>query len=461
MKALQRLIRLDEVGLLLLVLLLYAVGYILLTLTNGSTELVPSARGVLRILWPSMAPLLCFVVLSLLTHRYQPRVDQLLLPMTAFLSGMGLLLSARLDPSLAVLYPDTYPNIDVRQAVWITVGAVVYGVIVLVPWDTILRRATRMTLFDHLAQYRYAWLSIGLVLIVATFIFGSDPNDSGVRAWLTIGPLTFQPSELLKILLVVFLASYLEDYRNRIDRGTRLWGIALPTLPALVPLLVMWGMAMLLIVLQRDLGAALMLFSVFLAMVYVATGRGLYALGGVLAFVVGAVVLYRLLPIVQLRVGLWLDPWTQTRGYQSIQAMYALASGGIFGSGIGQGMPGIVPAAHTDYVFATIGEELGLLGAVGTLLVYLLLAVRGYGIALRLTGQFSTFAQLLAVGCTTILVVQAFIIIGGNVRLIPLTGITLPFVSYGGSAVLMNFVVMALLARVSVLQRGVGERSEA
>jgi cell division protein FtsW (lipid II flippase) len=202
-----------------------------------------------------------------------------------------------------------------------------------------------------------------------------------------------------------------------------------------------------------------MLFSVFLAMIYVATGRGLYALGGVLAFVVGAVVLYRVLPIVQLRVGLWLDPWTQERGYQSIQAIFAFASGGIVGSGIGQGMPGIVPAAHTDYVFASIGEELGLLGAVGVLLVYLLVAVRGYGIAVRLTGQFSTFAQLLAVGCTTILVVQAFIIIGGNVRLIPLTGITLPFVSYGGSAVLMNFVVMALLARVSVLQRGVGERS--
>jgi cell division protein FtsW (lipid II flippase) len=316
-----------------------------------------------------------------------------------------------------------------------------------------------MTLFDWLAHYRYAWLSIGLVLIVATFVFGSDPNNSGVRAWLTIGPLTFQPSELLKILLVIFLASYLEEYRSQIDRGVRVWGVSLPALSALVPLLVMWGMAMLLIVLQRDLGAALMLFSVFLAMIYVATGRGLYALGGVLAFVVGAVVLYQVLPIVQLRVGLWLDPWTQTRGYQSIQAIFAFASGGIFGSGIGLGMPGIVPAAHTDYVFASIGEELGLLGAVGVMLVYLLLAVRGYGIALRLTGQFSTFAQLLAVGCTTILVVQAFIIIGGNVRLIPLTGITMPFVSYGGSAVLMNFVVMALLARVSVQQRGVGEIS--
>jgi cell division protein FtsW (lipid II flippase) len=459
MKALRRVIRVEETGLVLLVLLLFAVGYIQLTLTTGSAEIVPTARGVLRILWPSMAPLLCFVVLSVLTHRLQPRVDELLLPITAFLSGMGLLMTARLDPSLAILYPNTYPNIDVRQAVWITIGAMVYGVIVLVPWDSILRRTTRMSLFDHLAQYRYAWLSLGLLLIVATFVFGSDPNDSGVRAWLTIGPLTFQPSELLKILLVVFLASYLEEYRTRIDRGARIWGISLPALPALVPLLVMWGMAMLLIVLQRDLGAALMLFSVFLAMVYAATGRGLYALGGVVAFVVGAVVLYQVLPIVQLRVGLWLDPWTQTRGYQSIQAIFAFASGGIFGSGIGQGMPGIVPAAHTDYVFASIGEELGLVGAVGVLLVYLLLAVRGYGIAVRLTGQFTTFAQLLAVGCTTILVVQAFIIVGGNVRLIPLTGITLPFVSYGGSAVLMNFVVMALLARVSVLQRGVGEIS--
>jgi cell division protein FtsW (lipid II flippase) len=456
---LRRYIRFDELLLLLLVLVLYAVGYVQLTLMTGSTELVPTARGVLRILWPSMAPLLCFVVLSVLMHRFQPRADQLLIPLTAFFSGMGLLFTARLDPSLAVLYPDTYPNIDVRQAVWVTIGIIVFGLIVLVPWDSVLLKRTRMTLIDHLGHYRYVWLSLGLLLIVATLFFGDDPNNSGVRAWLKIGPLYFQPSELLKLALVIFLASYLDEQQRQLTSGVQWRGIALPSATAMVPLLVMWGLAMVLIVIQRDLGAALMLFSVFLAMIYVATSRGLYAGIGLVAFVIGAYALYHFLPIVKLRVGLWLDPWSQERGYQSIQSIYALASGGVLGSGIGKGMPGMVPASHTDYIFTSIGEELGMLGAVGLLMGYLLLAVRGYGIAMRLAGKFSMFEQLLAVGCTTILVVQSFIIIAGNLRLMPLTGITLPFVSYGGSAVLMNFVVMGLLTRLSINQRDVSEAS--
>lgn len=449
----RRYIRLDEVLLLILVFILFAVGYIQLVLGTNSAELVPTARGVLQILWPSSLPLLCFMVMSALLHRFQPNIDQLLLPFMAFFSGMSLLFTSRLAPSLASLYPDTYPDVDIRQAMWITLGLVVFGVIVLVPWDEILLKRTRMSLLDHMAHYRYAWLSLGLLLIVATFFFGTDPNQSGVRAWLTIGPITFQPSELLKIVLVIFLASYLDERRSQLVSGMEWFGVKLPSISAVLPLLLMWGIAMVLIVIQRDLGAALLLFSVFLAMIYVATGRGLYAGGGLFAFLVGAYALHHFLPIVQLRVALWLDPWMQERGYQSIQAMYALASGGIWGSGIGRGMPAIVPASHTDYIFTSIGEELGLLGAVSLLLMYLLFAVRGYSIAVRLSGEYSTFEQLLVVGLTTILVSQAFIIIGGNLRLIPLTGITMPFVSYGGSAVLMNFVVMALLARLSVHQK--------
>lgn len=449
----RRFIRLDEVLLLILVFMLFAVGYIQLVLSTNSAELVPTARGVLQTLWPSSLPLLCFIVMSVLLHRFQPNTDQLLLPLTAFFSGMGLLFTARLAPSLAVLYPDTYPDVDSRQAMWITLGLIVFGLIVLVPWDDILLKRTRMSLIDHMAHFRYAWLSIGMLLIVATLFFGVDPNQSGVRAWLTVGPITFQPSELLKIVLVIFLASYLDERRGQLVSGMEWSGIKLPSLAAMLPLLLMWGIAMVLIVIQRDLGAALMLFSVFLAMIYVATGRGLYAGGGLVAFLVGAYTLHHFLPIVQLRVSLWLDPWMQERGYQSVQAMYALASGGIWGSGIGRGMPAIVPASHTDYIFTSIGEELGMLGAVSVLLAYLLFAVRGYSIAMRLTGTYSTFEQLLVVGFTTILVIQAFIIIGGNLRLIPLTGITMPFVSYGGSAVLMNFVVMGLLARLSTKQQ--------
>ncbi|MFM7679129.1 MAG: FtsW/RodA/SpoVE family cell cycle protein, partial [Roseiflexaceae bacterium] len=293
---------------------------------------------------------------------------------------------------------------------------------------------------------------------------------------LKFGSLYFQPSELLKLTLVIFLASYLDEQHKQLIRGeefrwygwrwhnggwkqrsTPLILFHLPSIQAMVPLLVMWGLAMVLIVIQHDLGAALMLYTVFLAMLYVATGRSLYAVLGLMAFALGAYVLYQFLDVVQLRAALWLDPWSHPRGYQSVQSVYALASGGVLGSGIGQGIPGIVPAAHTDYIFTSIGEELGMVGAVGLLMGYLLLAVRGYGIAMRLTGRFSMFEQLLAVGCTTILAVQTIIIIGGNVRLIPLTGITLPFVSYGGSAVLMNFVVMGLLARLSINQRDLSE----
>ena len=173
MRLLRRYIRVDEVLLLLLVLLLYAIGYVQLTFTTGSTDLVPTARGILQILWPSMAPLICFLVLSVLMHRWQPKCDQLLLPLTAFFSGMGLLFTARLAPSLATLYPDTYPDIDIRQALWITLGIAVYGAIVLVPWDAILVRRTRMTLIDHLAHYRYGWLSLGLVLILATLFLAA------------------------------------------------------------------------------------------------------------------------------------------------------------------------------------------------------------------------------------------------------------------------------------------------
>lgn len=449
----RRFVRLDEILLLLLVFSLFAVGYVQLVLSTNSEELVPTARGILQILWPSSLPLLSFIAMSGLLHRFQPQTDQLLLPLTAFFSGMGLLFTSRLAPSLAVLYPETYPDVDSRQALWITLGLIVFGVIVLVPWDDILLKRTRMSLIDHLAHYRYAWLSISMLLIVATLFFGVDPNQSGVRAWLSIGPITFQPSELLKIVLVIFLASYLDERRGQLVSGMEWVGIRLPSLSAMLPLLLMWGIAMLLIVIQRDLGAALMLFSVFLAMIYVATGRGLYAGGGLFAFVVGAYALHHFLPIVQLRVNLWLDPWLEERGYQSIQAMYALSSGGIWGSGIGRGMPAIVPAAHTDYIFTSISEELGLLGGVSLLLAYLLFAVRGYSIAMRLSGKYSTFEQLLVVGLTTILVIQSFIIIGGNLRLIPLTGITMPFVSYGGSAVLMNFVVMGLLARLSIYQK--------
>lgn len=461
-----RQIRGTELRLMLIVLLFFAAGYMLVVAATGSSEFLRTVPGVLEILWPSTLPLLLFMGISLGLSVRSPRCDQLLLPLVALLTGLGLLFNARLKPSLDNILCELrdgstvpcYGDVAAKQSLWVTMGVVVLAVMLFAPWDRIFIRLQRTSLMDWLDHNRYVWLVLGLALTAATFVFGSDLNGSGVRVWFNLGLFYFQPSELLKIILVIFMASYLEEFRAVSERGIRLGPLHLPPLPYLIPLGGMWAIAMGVIVFQRDLGAALLLFSVFLAMLYIATGNGLYVMGGMAAFGIGSVILYRLLPVVKLRVGVWLDPWSvaQGTGYQIVQAIYALASGGVFGSGLGRGVPAIVPAIHTDFIFTAVGEELGLAGALAVLVAYLLLIFRGYHIALAVPGRFRGFEQLLAVGLTTILAVQTLIIIGGNLRLFPLTGITLPFVSYGGSSVLINFLIIGLLMRISVGSRKEG-----
>jgi cell division protein FtsW (lipid II flippase) len=442
----------NELQLLVTALLFFAVGYTLVVEATGSKDLIPTARGVADILWPSVLPFLLFLGVSLGMSWRMQTADQLILPLVSLLTGLGLLLTARLEPSLEVRYPDLYTGIDAKQSVWVTLGVVVLSVILFVPWDDLFRRYQRTTLMDWLDHHRYVWLALGVALILATFAFGVDPNGSGVRAWFRIpGLFDFQPSELLKIILVIFLASYLDEHRELVGRGYQLGPFTLPPLPYLLPLAGMWGAAMGLIIFQRDLGAALMLFSVFLAMLYVATSNGWYVVTGLGAFGVGSYLLYTVVSVVKTRVAIWLDPWSvaQGTGYQIVQALYALSSGGVFGSGLGRGYPAVVPAIHTDFIFTALGEELGLAGTIGVLVAYLLLVFRGYHIALQISGRFRGFEQLMVVGLTTILAVQTFIIVGGNLRLIPLTGITLPFISYGGSSILINFLIIGLMLRIS------------
>lgn len=450
-----RVLRGTEIRLLLLALLFFAAGYVLVVTVMRSADVVLSVSGILDILWPSVLPFMLFLGISVAMSWRAERADQLLLPLVAMLTGLGLMVIARLEPSLNALYPGTYEGVDTKQSLWVTLGVVVLGVVVFVPWDDILRRTLRTSLMSFLSHQRYTWLGLGLLLVVLTFFLGVDPNDSGVRAWFRLGPVLFQPSELLKIILVIFLASYLDDHRELVARGYRLGPITLPPLPYLIPLLGMWGICMGLIIFQRDLGAGLMLFSVFLAMLYVATSSSLYVIGGLTAFAIGSYVLYQFISIVQLRVGIWLNPWETAygSGYQIIQAIYALASGGVLGTGLGRGSPATVSAAHTDFIFSAIGEEMGLAGTLAVLVTYLLLVFRGYHIALSVPGRFRGFEQLLAVGLTTILAVQTFIIVGGNLRLIPLTGITLPFISYGGSSIIINFMIIGLLLRISAGDR--------
>ncbi len=443
--------RVVEFRLLLTVLIFFALGYLLVMFATRQSEFVASVEAVLGILWPSSLPLLLFLAVSVGLGFRHPDADQILLPLVALLSGMGLLLTARLEPSLNSLYGNIYEGVAAKQSLWVTLGVAVMALIVFVPWDNLFIRFQRTSLMDWIDHHRYAWLSLGLGLVVATFFFGTDPNGSGVKVWFNFGLFLFQPSELLKILLVIFLASYLNEHREVVAAGYRFGPLSLPPLPYLVPLAAMWGIAMMAIVFQRDLGAALLLFGVFLAMLYVATGQAWYVMGGLLAFAGGAYVLYQLVPVVALRVAVWLDPWAtaQGTGYQIVQAVYALASGGIFGVGLGRGVPAIVPAIHTDFAFTAVGEEMGLAGTLGLLIAYVMLIFRGFHIALTVPGRFRGFEQLLAIGLTTILAVQTLIIIGGNLRVIPLTGITLPFVSYGGSSIMANFLIIGLLMRIS------------
>lgn len=356
-----------------------------------------------------------------------PRADQIILPAASMLASLSVLMVARLVPDLAQ-----------RQAMWIGVGLlamlVTQAILPGVSW---------------LRQYRYSWAALGLLLVLSTFLFGIDPNESGARLWLGAGGIFFQPSEVLKILLVIFFAAYLDDYRELLAfSNLRVGWFNLPPLPYLMPLLFMLGIALGVVVLQRDLGAALLLFGVFLAMLFVGSGRVTFVAGSLMLFVLGADLLYRLFNVVQLRVAVWLDPWAtaSTTGYQLVQGLTALAAGGLIGSGLTYGYPGYVPAVHTDFMISAIGEELGLAGTLAVVGLYVVLVHRGLRVA-ALTRD--SFATLLAAGLTSVVGIQALVILGGTLRLIPLTGVTLPLLSYGGSSMLANFVLLGLLLAVS------------
>jgi cell division protein FtsW (lipid II flippase) len=366
--------------------------------------------------------------------------DQVLLPLVALLAGVGLLLALRLEPDLTVRYPDIYGNIALRQTLWVFIGLGVLAAINLLPW--------RMRWLKH---YRYSWLLLGLLMVGLTLVVGVGRSDE-TRLWLDVGPFQVQPVELLKVSLVIYLATYLDDHRHLIDHSYYVGGLRLPPLPYLLPLLLMWGLALGLIMLQRDLGAALLVFAIFLAMLYLLTGRFGYVGAGMAAFALGAAALYPLFSHVRTRVDAWVNPWADPldSGYQILQALYALAHGGYIGTGLGYGDPTMIPESHTDFVFVAVGEELGLVGALGLLLCYVLFALRGYQIALHTRDGFQ---QLLAAGLTTAIAAQALIITAGTTNLVPLTGITLPFVSYGGSATVVNFAMVGLLLRISATQQ--------
>src|ERR1700704_6069513 len=355
-----------------------------------------------------------------------PRADPLLLPLAATLAALGHIMTSRLEPSLGS-----------RQGVWVVIGLGMMTLVGLLPT------------VSWLSRYRYTWATLAIVLQILTLVFAKDPNGSGAALWFVVGPVSIQPTEAVKVLLVVFLAAYLEEYRELLSlAGRRLGRVQLPPLPYLAPIVAMIGVALVLFWLQKDLGPALLFSTVLLAMLYVASGRASYVVVGLALLVLGGAVASRVFEHVHTRVTIWLDPWSNrdTLGYQLVQALYAFASGGVFGSGLDRGSPRYIPAVHTDFVIAAIGEELGLAGTLAVVNLFALLVLRGFFIALNAR---SAFSALLAAGLTSVVALQALIILAGTLELIPLTGITLPFVSYGGSSVVANFLIVGLLLRIS------------
>ena len=374
------------------------------------------------------------------------RMDEILLPTAAMLGGISLLLMERLPQTQVVqsVGPWRLGLADVQLA-WLILS---FGL------ATVLAVTVRSDRWLRL--YKYTWAAAGVALLLATFLFGDDVN--GQRLSLSIGPISGQPAELLKVILVVFLAGYLSENRPLlVEESTRIGPISLPPLPFLAPMAAMWAIALGVVVMQRDLGAALLFFTVFLSLLYIATGRVGYVVVGVLLFLAGAYVMYRLVGTVQTRVDIWLDPFADPNGsgYQVIQSLYAFARGGLLGTGLGAGLPTVdgnlpIPAVHTDFPLAALGEELGLVGVVAILGLFLVVIERGLRIAASAADEFRS---LLAAGLALVIGTQAFIIAAGNLKLIPLTGITLPFISYGGSSLLVNGIIIGFLLAIS--DRGV------
>lgn len=354
---------------------------------------------------------------------FAPGADPAILPVVFTLSGIGITFVTRLQPDASL-----------GQVIFLFLGvALMVGTLAVVKNLEVVKR------------YKYVLGIAGIILLVLPMFIGTEIYGS--KLWIKIGGFQFQPGEFAKVLIVLFLAGYLAENRELLSISNRtVLGIKFPRLRLLYPLFIVWGVCLLVVAFERDLGSALLFYTIFLIMLYVATGRVSYVIIGLALLAVGAFGMYQIMSHVQVRVAIWLDPFSdaQNLGYQIVQSLFSLADGGLAGVGIGKGMADIIPVVASDMIFAAIGEEMGLLGGSAVLLLFMLFAVRGLTTAARAKSDLAAFS---AAGLTAAISFQAFTIVGGVTKLIPLTGVTLPFMSQGGSSLLASFVIVALLLR--------------
>jgi cell division protein FtsW (lipid II flippase) len=415
--------RTTELGLLVLGTMFVVGAYMLATLPDDSP--IPTTVG----------PFLGIIVgLPLVAHiavrRLAPYADGMLLPLASLLNGLGYVFIVRIDE--ARREPKGLAGL---QSAWMILGVTAFVATLMVVRDP-----------RKLERYRYTAGFVGLVLLLLPLLPVIGRTINGSKIWVSLGPINFQPGEFAKLALAVFFAGYLVEKRELLAINRAFGPIALPDPKHLGPVLIAWGVALVVMVLEKDLGSSLLFFTLFLVMLWVATERVSYLAVGVLLFAGGGYLAFNAFGHVQERFDTWIDPWTDPKGFQVVQAAFAFADGGIGGRGLGLGVPNKIPIVESDMIFAAIGEELGLLGAAAVRIGFLLMI----GAGLRIAQQAASgFERLLATGLTTLLGFQAFIIMAGVVRLLPLTGVTLPFISYGGSSLLANYMLLAMLLRVS------------
>jgi cell division protein FtsW len=388
----------------------------------------------------TVAYLALFGGAHLAIRRFAPYADPLLLPVVALLNGLGLVMIHRLDlADNAVITGHMRGPSANQQMLWTLVGVSAFSLVV------ILLRHHRT-----LARYGYVCGLAGLILLVIpAFLPRSISEQGGAKIWIRLPGFSIQPAEFSKILLLIFFAAVLVAKRAVFtSAGKHVVGMTLPRPRDLAPLLAAWIISIGVMIFEKDLGTSLLLYASFLVMVYIATEKLSWVIIGLALFAAGSAAAFYVFDHVRIRVEMWLDPFSDPEGagYQMVQSMFSFATGGVFGTGLGNGQPGTVPAASTDFIIAAVGEELGLVGLAGVLMLYTIVIIRGLrtSIAVR-----DSFGKLLAAGLASTLAIQLFIVVGGVTRLIPLTGLTTPWMSYGGSSLLANYVLLAILVRIS------------